>query len=239
MCQTNPRSWPPVSAPIRSGTSAAKSPRTPRRACVAWSSRTSAARWRYHRCRRSSVPEIRERLAQHHRVEQRLIGPLREDGRHRVCGIAEQRHRAKARRAGNRMPKMREWRRRQIVVGQRREYLVDQVGPAVKLDRIMSIGRSGLTKSGDHGKSNHHCRSEPPAGHRPRFPCSPMICTATSLSAMCGRVTSPCQLHQPVGSAGFAPTMSRTSNADHPHRSTDLLRPSCRLRTRSAPRRAY
>ena len=39
----------------------------------------------------------------------------------------------------------------------------------------MSIGRSGLTKSGDHGKSNHHCRSEPPAGHRPRFPCSPMI----------------------------------------------------------------
>ena len=44
-----------------------------------------------------------------------------------------------------------------------------------KLDRIMSIGHSGLTKSGDHGKSNHHCRSEPPAGHRPRFPCSPMI----------------------------------------------------------------
>ena len=71
-----------------------------------------------------------------------------------------------------------------------------------KLDRIMSIGRSGLTKSVDHGKSNHHCRSEPPAGHRPRFPCSPMTCSATSLSATSGRVTSPCQLHQPVGFAG-------------------------------------
>ena len=54
----------------------------------------------------------------------------------------------------------------------------------VKLDRSMSIGRSGLTKSGDHRKSNHHCTSLPPAGHRPTFPCSPMTCSATSLSAM-------------------------------------------------------
>ena len=74
----------------------------------------------------------------------------------------------------------------------------------------MSIGRSGLTKSDDHGKSNHHCTSDPPAGHRPRFPCSPTIISATRLSGPSGRVTSPCQLHQPVGSAGCAPTMSRT-----------------------------
>src|ERR1700739_2456552 len=44
----------------------------------------------------------------------------------------------------------------------------------VKLDRITSIGRCGLTKPYDHGKSNHHCTSDPPAGHTPAFPCSPM-----------------------------------------------------------------
>src|ERR1700730_6447245 len=81
----------------------------------------------------------------------------------------------------------------------------------LKLDRIISIGRPGLTKSGDHGKSNHHCTSEPPAGHRPRLPCSPIIICATCLLATCGRVTSPCQLHQPVGSADCAATVSRTT----------------------------
>ncbi len=70
-------------------------------------------------------PEIRKRLAQHHRVEQRLVGPLREGGRHRVCGVAEQRKRALAR-PGYRMPKMRVRRIGQIVVGQRREYSIDR-----------------------------------------------------------------------------------------------------------------
>ena len=80
-----------------------------------------------------------------------------------------------------------------------------------KCDRIISIGRCGLTKSGDQGKSNHHCRSEPPAGHSPRFPCSPIIILATCGSAISGRVTKPCQLHHPVGFAGGAPTTSRTT----------------------------
>ena len=83
------------------------------------------------------------------------------------------------------MPKMRVRRIGQIVVGQRCEYSIDRVAPSREIrSRITSIGRSGLTKPCDHGKSNHHCTSEPPAGHRPRFPCSPIAISATRLSAI-------------------------------------------------------
>ena len=75
-------------------------------------------------------PEIRKSLAQHHRVEKYLIGPLRERRRHRVCGVAEQREPPLTRCAGNRMSKMRERRTGQVVVGQRREQSIDQVCPS-------------------------------------------------------------------------------------------------------------
>jgi hypothetical protein len=65
-------------------------------------------------------------------------------------------------------------------------------------------------KLNDHGKSNHHCRFEPPAGHTPRLPCLPITISATSWLTMPGSEIMPCQLHQPVGSARRAPSTSRT-----------------------------
>ena len=129
----SPRSWRPISTPIDSGISAAKSPRTPQRACVAWSSHTSAARSRDHRYRRwlrSGNPKVPCT------TPSCRAAPDWSPARGWAASCVRHRRATSTRlaaAAGNRMPKMRERRRRQIVVGQRREYLIDRVGPSCEI----------------------------------------------------------------------------------------------------------
>jgi len=92
--------------------------------------------------------------------------------------------------------------------------------------------RRGITKWVTMAKSEPPLHSEPPAGHTQTFPCSTTI-IERRVCRECGRVSSPCQLHQPVASARPHRRRREPSSDSHPKRSTDRLRPSCRLRIRA------